>query len=89
MVLLKGSSVLMICQKITKKPVIFNISGRLVALRVGTAFIMRVWGTECYHPRKTLETSKDVRRTFVPAGSVGTPTAALPVFSSDLGTLSL
>lgn len=79
MALLKGSSVLTICQKITpKRPIIFNISSWLVALRVGPVFIISVWGTEGYHPRRTLEISKHVGRTFVSAGSVGMPTTAAP-----------
>ena len=59
-------------------PIIFNIPSWLVPLRVGPVFIMRVWGTEGYHPRRTLETSKHVGRTFVSVGSVGMPTTADP-----------
>lgn len=59
-------------------PIIFNIPSWLVPLRVGPVSIMRVWGTEGYHPRRTSEISKHVGRTFVPAGSVGMPTTAAP-----------
>lgn len=45
-------------------PIIFDIPSWLVPLRVGPIFIMRVWGTEGYHPRRTLETSKHVGRNF-------------------------
>lgn len=37
-VLLKGSLVLMICQKMTKMPIICNIPDRVVAVRVGPIF---------------------------------------------------
>lgn len=71
MALLKGSSVLMICQKNNGKAYYFSISDRLVALSMGPIFMMRDQGTQCYSPRRTLEGSKDVRRkTFV---STGTP----------------
>lgn len=77
MALLKGSFVLMICQKIT---IILNIPDRLVL------FLQREWGTECWRPGRTLARSMDARRTFVSADFAGTPVTAPPVFDCDLGT---
>lgn len=77
----------MICQKITKMPMICNIPNRLVAIRVGPIWTMREWGTQCYHPRRTLEGSMGVKRTLVSLRRpVATPTTAPPVFDCDPGT---
>lgn len=66
---------------------ICNIPNRLVAIRVGPIWTMREWGTECYHPRRTLEGSMAVKRTLVSlCRPVATPTTAPPVFDCDPGT---
>lgn len=75
MALLKGSFVLMICQKIAKKtptsPIVFNIPDRLVALRVSPIFITREWGTDCYRSRRRMR--EDAKRPFVSEAPQGRP----------------
>lgn len=96
---LKGSSVLMIRQKITKSLLFLTFLDLLVALRVGAICIMREWGTECCHIRRAQEGSKDVRRTcpcrdvhHTPPASVltwGPISVSLAGFSSEDDCLAL
>lgn len=74
----------MVCQKMTKIPIICNIPDRLVAMRVGP-----ILAKEDGEPSALTQGeepwggSKDVSRTCVLAGLSGTPTTASPVFDSD------
>lgn len=80
MALLKGSFVLMICQKITKMPITLNIPDRWVALRVGSIFTMKEWGTECYpSPEESPGESHGREKAFV--------SAAPPVFDAAPGPI--